>query len=98
MEEAESRRMEETDHQEHKPMIMRKYILIHLILILRTYYKHILYIFYNRLYYMSIAEPQLMLTAGPGMMAPGYAPQGVYGAPSQGVYAPTAAAYQAYGM
>lgn len=27
LEEAESRRMEETDHQEHKPMIMRKYIL-----------------------------------------------------------------------
>lgn len=39
-----------------------------------------------------------MLTAGPGMMAPGYAPQGVYGAPPQSVYAPTAAAYQAYGM
>lgn len=44
------------------------------------------------------AEPQLMLTAGPGMMAPGYAPAGVYGAPAQGVYAPAAAAYQGYGM
>ncbi|KAG7203836.1 hypothetical protein KM043_013847 [Ampulex compressa] len=65
LEEAESRRMEETDHQEHKPMIM--------------------------------PEPQLMLTAGPGMMAPGYAPQGVYGAPSQNVYTSTAAAYQGYG-
>lgn len=42
------------------------------------------------------AEPQLMLTAGPGMMAPGYAPQNVYGAPAQ-VYASTAA-YQGYGM
>lgn len=50
------------------------------------------------MYFLSIAEPQLMLTAGPGMMAPGYAPQGVYGAPPQGVYAPPAAAYQAYGM
>ena len=46
-----------------------------------------------------------MLTAGPGMMAPGYAPQNVYGTPAQAVYAaPTAAApaavagYQAYGM
>ena len=48
--------------------------------------------------FVFIAEPQLMLTAGPGMMAPGYAPQGVYGAPPQGVYAPAAAAYQAYGM
>lgn len=48
--------------------------------------------------YVFIAEPQLMLTAGPGMMAPGYAPQGVYGAPPQSVYAPTAAAYQGYGM
>lgn len=45
---------------------------------------------------MSTAEPQLMLTAGPGMMAPGYAPQNVYGAPAQ-VYASTAA-YQGYGM
>ena len=46
------------------------------------------------------AEPQLMLTAGPGIMAPGYAPSGVYGAPAQGVYAPAtaAAAYQGYGM
>ena len=43
-----------------------------------------------------IAEPQLMLTAGPGMMAPGYAPQNVYGTPAQ-VYASTAA-YQGYGM
>jgi len=42
------------------------------------------------------AEPQLMLTAGPGMMAPGYAPQNVYGTPAQ-VYASTAA-YQGYGM
>ena len=41
-----------------------------------------------------------MLTAGPGMMAPGYAPQAVYGTPAQGVYAPpgAAAAYQTYGM
>lgn len=47
-----------------------------------------------------------MLTAGPGMMGPGYAPQGVYNA-AQGVYAPSAAAqaaaatatgYQGYGM
>jgi len=45
---------------------------------------------------MATAEPQLMLTAGPGMMAPGYAPQNVYGAPAQ-VYASTAA-YQGYGM
>jgi len=37
-----------------------------------------------------------MLTAGPGMMAPGYAPQNVYGTPAQ-VYASTAA-YQGYGM
>lgn len=37
-----------------------------------------------------------MLTAGPGMMAPGYAPQTVYGTPAQ-VYASTAA-YQGYGM
>ncbi|XP_058808391.1 clathrin heavy chain [Phymastichus coffea] len=67
LEEAESRRAEETDHQEHKSMIM--------------------------------PEPQLMLTAGPGMMAPGYAPQTVYGAPAQAVYAPPAAApYQTYGM
>lgn len=43
------------------------------------------------------AEPQLMLTAGPGMMAPGYAAQNVYGTPAQ-VYAPAAAAYQGYGM
>lgn len=51
---------------------------------------------------MFAAEPQLMLTAGPGMMAPGYAAQGVYGAPPQGVYPPAAAAaaaaYQGYGM
>lgn len=68
LEEAESRRVEETDHQEHKPMIM--------------------------------PEPQLMLTAGPGMMAPGYAPQAVYGNPTAapGVYAPPAGAYQGYGM
>lgn len=39
-----------------------------------------------------------MLTAGPGMMAPGYAPQAVYGTPAPGVYAPAAAAYQGYGM
>ncbi|CAG5077819.1 Similar to Chc: Clathrin heavy chain (Drosophila melanogaster) [Cotesia congregata] len=66
LEEAESRRAEETSHEEHKPMIM--------------------------------PEPQLMLTAGPGMMAPGYAPQAVY-TPAPGVYAPAAAAaYQGYGM
>lgn len=39
-----------------------------------------------------------MLTAGPGMMAPGYAPQNVYATPPQSVYAPPAAAYQGYGM
>lgn len=46
--------------------------------------------------FVIIAEPQLMLTAGPGMMAPGYAPPNVYGTPAQ-VYASTAA-YQGYGM
>jgi hypothetical protein len=40
------------------------------------------------------AEPQLMLTAGPGMMAPGFSPG--Y-APPGAAYAPNMP-YQGYGM
>lgn len=40
-------------------------------------------------------EPQLMLTAGPGMMAPGFTPN--YPAPAAAAYNP-GLAYQAYGM
>ncbi|EEB11299.1 clathrin heavy chain, putative [Pediculus humanus corporis] len=62
LEEAESQRVEETAHQENKPMM--------------------------------IPEPQLMLTAGPGMMGTGYAP-----AYPQTAYSPNPGMpYQGYGM
>ncbi|KAL0267213.1 UNVERIFIED_CONTAM: hypothetical protein PYX00_009551 [Menopon gallinae] len=60
LEEAESQRVEETAHQENKPMM--------------------------------IPEPQLMLTAGPGMMGPGYAPGYQAYSPIPGM------PYQGYGM
>lgn len=49
---------------------------------LRSKWRHLHYTYYfarnskNRLFFILFfaAEPQLMLTAGPGMMAPGYAP------------------------
>lgn len=87
-------------------MIMRKHDTFFKILSIDIY-QHVLsshtVLFTNRSLsspfdYAQIAEPQLMLTAGPGMMAAGYAPQNVYATPAQNVYASNAAAYQGYGM
>jgi len=99
LEEAESKRLEEHKEEDIKPMMIRKFYSNTWVFIYVQFWYYIIFIY--------IAEPQLMLTAGPSVMGNMYSPSYQGTPPSQQPYVPPSGApyatsntlpYQGYGM